>query len=133
MKALACLLLVIAGLSIATSRLPDTQAVSVEQPATDAQKKEIWPGMWLFSRDNKEMIHINSKWTREGGVPALIFSLNAPDPGIRENAASWLGAIGTPAKDALPELRKLLEDSDADVRKAAANAMQRIEADLGGR
>jgi len=94
-----------------------------------SEKKKFWPGMLLIDRDGKPRIHINSDGRRESGVPGLIGCLKDDDPGIRASAARWLSAIGRPAKDALPELRKALDDADAEVRKAAKIAIKRIETD----
>lgn len=94
----------------------------------DEEEKKFWPGMWLFGRKEGSMIHLSTDGTRESGVGGLIFFLSDEDPGIRESAASWLGGIGRKAKDALPKLEEKLKDPDADVRQAAAEAIQKIKA-----
>ena len=43
------------------------------------------------------------------------------------HAATALGKIGTFAKDAIPDLQKALQDSDPDVRRAANEALRRIQ------
>ncbi len=95
--------------------------------ATPEKTKKIWPGMWLMGRDGEAKIHIISDRSRESCVGELLEFLKDNDPGIREDAAGWLGAIGRPAKDALPELRKLLKDADTKVRNAAEDAIKKIE------
>jgi hypothetical protein len=86
-----------------------------------------WPGMWLFGRTEGTMIHVSSDGHRESGVGSLIYNLRNEDAGIRESAAGWLGAIGPDAKDAVPGLKQALEDPDAEVREAAAAALEKIE------
>jgi HEAT repeat protein len=46
-----------------------------------------------------------------------------------EYAAYWLGKIGPDAKEALPELKETLKDGRADVKKAAREALQKIDPD----
>jgi HEAT repeat protein len=47
--------------------------------------------------------------------------------GTRVFAARSLGNIGPAAKDAIPALKKLLEDEDSDVRDAAARGIKKIQ------
>ncbi len=56
----------------------------------------------------------------------LIQQLNSPDELARLKAAKDLAKLGPAAKDALPALQKLLQDPDEDVRRVAANAIDRI-------
>jgi HEAT repeat protein len=49
--------------------------------------------------------------------------LNSPITGERWRAALALGAIGPPAKGAVPEIAKLLQDPDQVVRYQAAQAL----------
>ncbi|HEY2415746.1 MAG TPA: HEAT repeat domain-containing protein [Pirellulaceae bacterium] len=89
--------------------------------------KGYWPGMMLTDFESGGMIHIFSDGRRESGVPGLIGCLDHESPGIRRSAADWLAAIGSPAKDALPALKKLqVTDEDERVRDAAAKAIDRI-------
>ncbi len=63
----------------------------------------------------------------ELGPPAagqLAVHLNDPSDSIRGNVATILGAIGGPAESAL--LMPLLQDRNADVRRAAERAVERI-------
>lgn len=70
-----------------------------------------------------------SKPTKDD-VPTLIKKLRDKDPFIRMKAAKLLGGLGADAKDALPELSKLLSDPDIDVRSVASNAMNKIQTAL---
>ena len=54
-------------------------------------------------------------------------NLSSEDPVQRMLAAAALGAQGSAAKDALPELKKLENDKDDNVRKAAKDAIAKIE------
>ena len=54
-------------------------------------------------------------------------ALKSPYASIRKLAANYLGQMGPDAKEALPELYLLLQDSDQMVRDAAAQAIKNIE------
>ena len=56
-------------------------------------------------------------------VRHYINNLDLPHADDRRHAAEALGGIGPAAKDAAPELAKLLKDPDAGVRGAAASAL----------
>jgi HEAT repeat protein len=75
----------------------------------------------------------------QAAVPALINALDTVPGGsppldgparyyadVRSVAAEALGAIGSRAGNAAPALKRALNDPDAAVRKAAADALQRI-------
>ena len=49
------------------------------------------------------------------------------NPSVRVGAATALGALGSSARAAVPALRAALDDPDAGVREAAAQALQRIQ------
>jgi HEAT repeat protein len=57
-------------------------------------------------------------------VPALLTSLEAKNPRVRQGAARSLGLIGAPAKKASEALGKLTKDPDAAVRAAAEEALR---------
>ena len=59
-------------------------------------------------------------------VPALRSALAASDPHVRAMAAEVLGKLGPIAKDAAPELRKAMHDSNDQVQKAAGDALLSI-------
>ena len=60
-------------------------------------------------------------------IPALVKLLRDPYEGARNNACIALGHIGPAAREALPVLRESLNDPSRDVRRFAAEAIQRIE------
>jgi HEAT repeat protein len=60
-------------------------------------------------------------------LEAGLKGLTDEDPLRRRLAAMSLANGGAKAKEALPELKKLLNDPDADVRKVAAEAVKQIE------
>lgn len=53
-------------------------------------------------------------------------TLKAADPWARRQAARFLGAFGTHARDAVPALSAVLDDRDEGVRKASAEALKNI-------
>jgi hypothetical protein len=68
-------------------------------------------------------------------VPALVLALQDEDVQVRRNAAVILAFFAAPAADqasidileALPTLRKILQDADADVRQVARKVIDAIE------
>ncbi len=62
-------------------------------------------------------------------VPALIALLEDKRWYNRRWAAEILGDVGPPAKAATPALTKVLKDESEDVRKAAAEALKKIQPD----
>jgi HEAT repeat protein len=60
-------------------------------------------------------------------VPDLVKTLDDPDARMRAGAVRALGAIGRPAKKAVPALERLSEkDPDETVREAAGMALKAI-------
>ena len=59
-------------------------------------------------------------------VPSLIQLLDNDDAGVRVWAADILGQLGDDAEEAVNVLSELLEDSSADVRNAASQAIDSI-------
>jgi len=66
-------------------------------------------------------------------VPVLAAALQDKDAESRREAAKILACIGPPAKAAWTGLARLLRDNDPDVRKAAAQAMRRIDVDAAAK
>ena len=60
-------------------------------------------------------------------VPALIVLLGSLSDGDRNTACIGLAGIGPAANEALPALKKALFDPNADVRRFAKRAIERIE------
>ncbi len=61
-------------------------------------------------------------------VPALVGALTWDESQhVQRGAATALGQIGAAAKEALPDLKRALENTYESVRKAAAEAIQKIE------
>lgn len=62
-------------------------------------------------------------------VAALTKQLQSRDPSVRLRAVRALRDLGPAAKFALPDLQAALNDADADVRRAAVNAVQSVTPD----
>jgi HEAT repeat protein len=60
-------------------------------------------------------------------VDCLVHALSDPDSDVRDEAATGLGKVGPAARSALPALRRALDDEWSNVRKAAAEAVSKIE------
>jgi HEAT repeat protein len=65
-------------------------------------------------------------------LPALTTALGDQDPQRRVNATRAIGAIGPPAKAAKPTLERMLGDHNEDVRRAARDALERLNATDSG-
>lgn len=62
-----------------------------------------------------------------GSLPMLLDGLSGQDADVREAAAIGLGGFGPKASAALPQLRRLVGDPSPAVRRAAAEALRKIE------
>lgn len=71
-------------------------------------------------------IHPECKETAAKSVPILAKALAEPDALSRLHAAEALRRLGPCAKDAVPALKKALQDDNPDVREAAGQALQAI-------
>ncbi len=60
-------------------------------------------------------------------VPLLVRAMGNSDPYVRQYAAERLGQLGAAAKDAVPDLRKLLEDNEDFVKRTARASLREIE------
>jgi len=60
-------------------------------------------------------------------VPELIEALRSKEVELRGAAVLALGEIGPGARSAIPALTLSLKDESADVRKAAAQALGKIQ------
>jgi HEAT repeat protein len=63
-------------------------------------------------------------------APLLVQALRSAEPIVRQNAVDELDEMNYVR--ALPEIKQLLQDSDADVRQAARTAVGHFETDSGG-
>jgi HEAT repeat protein len=59
-------------------------------------------------------------------IPAIIKALQAPEPVVRKTAAIVLGKFGPSAREAGTALQMAMQDSDAEVRQAAGDALLAI-------
>lgn len=73
----------------------------------------------------EEALALDSKAIHEM-VPSLIELLIHQDSRIRGDIADFLGTVGDPR--AVPHLKALVNDPDPDVREAASDALERLEA-----
>ncbi|MBI4324742.1 MAG: HEAT repeat domain-containing protein [Chloroflexi bacterium] len=61
-----------------------------------------------------------------GAIPALVAALSHPAPRVRALAASTVGSIGPPAREAVPALLESLHDDQAIVREKVIGALGTI-------
>ena len=64
---------------------------------------------------------------RSQSVPHFVEALSNGDPGVRVFACESLGAMGKSATNAVPALKKALNDSYDFVRRQARQALKSIE------
>jgi HEAT repeat protein len=60
-------------------------------------------------------------------VPVLNKLVTAKDEILRVQAAGALGDLGPEARDAVPALKKLLDDPNEEVRRTAADSLAKIQ------
>jgi HEAT repeat protein len=72
-------------------------------------------------------IHPGNKQLTEMAVPVLIDALTDDRDLVRYEAATALGEIGPDAASAVPELHKLSEDDNPEIRAAATESIKQIE------
>jgi HEAT repeat protein len=89
----------------------------------------------LESGEEKErIIAVRLLQNRKGDaarvVPALIKALKDKDHDVRWGATIGLGYYGEQARDAIPALQERQHDPDVRVRRAAADALARIDPNL---
>jgi len=87
-------------------------AISESDPVA---RDKVLAAVKVFAPGTKEM------------VGPLAQGLHHADASVRVGAATALGALGSSALAAVPELRTALDDPDAGVREAAAQALRRIQ------
>jgi hypothetical protein len=59
-------------------------------------------------------------------LPVLLKALESDDFGIRCQAAWLLGELGELAEEAVPKLKRMLDDDDSCIRRVASEALQEI-------
>jgi HEAT repeat protein len=103
--------------------LTKEQLASARKFVEDADEGVRCVAVWV--------VHCGRRMAGESVVykdDVLLFgkALKAKDPWARLQAARFLGSFGPTSKDAVPALTVALEDKDEGVRKAAAEALERI-------
>lgn len=96
-------------------------AVHVFRVVNDIVPASTWPADKVV-----RWTQIVGKGTAQWAVPALTRGLKSSKPFERRNCAQALGEIGEPARSAVPTLSEAVTDPDAEVRTAAADALQKI-------
>jgi HEAT repeat protein len=96
------------------------------------EAKTAVPALTELLKDDDEWVRRAAAWAlgkigpeAKTATPALTELLR--DKWVRQTAASTLGNIGPEAKTAIPALTELLQDTDKDLGKTAAEALQKIK------
>ena len=129
---------------IGKAALPMLQEVATSEESSERAQATM--SIWRLTKDANFILPILTKLLNEGGlewepleviaemgpaaqavVPDLIRALDK-DESVQIFAAEALGKIGPGAASALPALRKLLEHKEKEVRDAAQQAIEAIEA-----
>jgi hypothetical protein len=82
-----------------------------------------------YCRFCKRNVPLGERLDEDASTASLIRSLNARDTDTREKAIILLGDRGPSAREALPQLRRLCDDSIRRIRIRAEWAVERIGAD----
>jgi hypothetical protein len=80
-----------------------------------------------YCRFCKHAVPTGERLGEDAPTASLIRALNRRDADIREKAIILLGDRGPSAQEALPELRRLLDDSTRRIRIRAEWAVERID------
>ncbi len=100
-----------------------------------APAKPMIPALMEALKDEDERVRCDAAGALvklglpDKGLPVLIAGLEDGPWLLRMQVAMTLAEIGVPAEPAIPALRKALNDKDEAVRRAAAGALKRIQAD----
>ncbi len=97
------------------------------KPALLAQLKSDNKDMVLLSAWALAHIHPECPTCQEKALPVLIAGLDESDAKFRRECVNGIGCFGKAAKDAVEKLKKAMEDSDEEVREAAAAALKAVE------
>ena len=96
------------------------------KPALVAQLKDD-DSMAMISAWALAHIHPECPTCQEKALPVLIAGLDDPNAKYRREAASGICCFGKAAQGAVEKLKKALNDSDEEVREAAAAALKAVE------
>jgi hypothetical protein len=87
-------------------------------------------GLRVSAADALGVLGTSTRLSREyldAVIPALTEALSDPHPSVRGNAATSLGNFGTNARMAVPQLLKLLQDTDRYPRERSAQMLRKID------
>jgi HEAT repeat protein len=104
---------ILASLGLPNRKMLDTSIAALEDPVLEVR---------LAAVTALNQPH----WQPSRAVDGLTRCLRDESPLITERAAHVLGLIGAPARNALPELERLAQNSDSPARQAAAEAADKI-------
>jgi hypothetical protein len=131
MKPVTCILLIVMVTSLLGCGSSEPESVDVDSGSTDVAdipkhiedfKDESQDGM-VQARAMYALVKIGAP-----AVPQLTEALESDDLNVRLMALNTLGLIGQEAKDAIPAIKKTLDDPDADVQNRAKDALDKIGA-----
>lgn len=99
----------------ARSAVPALLALVQNSDETDVVRTHA---IWALGRIGREPALV---------VPVLILFLKSPNDALRSSAAFAVGGFRQDAKNAIPSLESLLDDTDESVRRWAAQSLQQIQ------
>jgi HEAT repeat protein len=83
------------------------------------------PNRWLAAGLLAYIAEEGAKFDK-AAIAVLIRTLKDSEPGVRADAAKALGLIGSDAREALPEINRLLADDNENVRRSTSKALESI-------
>jgi len=133
--------ILVTGNPVARARAADTLALGLFYPDLATMSRTVLTNALLRDPDAgvrmaaASALGIASALERAGHspaqldliVPALTRALGDPNPSVRGNAATSLGGFGAKSKSAVPELLKLLQDTNDFPRTRAAEMLPKID------
>ncbi|HWB09600.1 MAG TPA: HEAT repeat domain-containing protein [Pirellulales bacterium] len=93
----------------------------------DALVDSLGDDDWMIREHSAEAIGELGEGAAEKGVPALTAMLSDPVARVRRDAVRSLGYFGAASRAAAPEIKKLLDDQEEVVRKAATKALTFVD------
>lgn len=98
-------------------------ALAQTDPVPEGALSDLMAALADKDQDFRRLAHFALVKMGKPAVLPLTKAVQAPDIRVRFNAIVALGRIGPPAADAIPDLKKTLENPDQDVRLLVTDAL----------
>lgn len=131
MKHVSCSLIFISAMMTIGCGSPDSGAIDVDSGSTNVA--DIPKHIEAFKdKSNNGLVQARAMYALvkigAPSVPPLIAALDSDNVSVRLMALNTLNLIGPDAKSAIPAIKKMLNDKDADVQKRAKEVLAKLAA-----